>query len=153
MKHIQLNNEYSAIVEDSDYEELIKYSWFAHKVGDKIYARNTKMAYMHRLITNASETAIVDHIDGNGLNNTKGNLRCCNKSQNGANRKGPNKNSRSKYLGVCLFKQTNKWQARVQKDGKYYHVGYFKNEDDAALAYNRKAKELFGEYAYENKVA
>jgi hypothetical protein len=153
MKCIQLNNGYSATVDESDYDELMKYSWFAHIVGDKIYARNTKMTYMHRLITNAHESAVVDHRDNNGLNNTKDNLRCCNKSQNGANRKGPNKNSRSKYLGVCLFTQTNRWQARVQKDGKYYHVGYFKSEDEAALAYNKKAKELFGEFAYENKVA
>lgn len=155
MKKIKLYNGRVAFVDDEDAELVRGYKWLIHKAGKTEYARSmgTTMVYMHRLILNLSDPNIlVDHIDHNGLNNTKSNLRLCNKSLNGANRTAANKNSSSRHLGVYWFKQTKRWGVSVWKNRIRYHVGYFKSEDDAALAYNKKAIELHGDFAHINRI-
>lgn len=108
---------------------------------------------MHRLILGLTDPKIeADHIDHDGLNNQRSNLRATTKRQNRYNSR-KDSNSLSKYRGLRLTsrkwrgKNYRYWQARIMKDGISYHLGLFKNEEEAARAYDVKAKELFGEYA------
>ena len=93
----------------------------------------------------------VDHINHNGLDNRKENLREVTQAQNQRNRRS-NKNSSSQYKGVSWFKRDKKWHAQIKHKGKGIHLGYFTCEHQAALAYNKKALELWGEYALLNEV-
>jgi hypothetical protein len=116
----------------------------------------TKKIRIHRLVANefleaSHEIKMVDHIDRNRLNNYVTNLRYVTVQQNQMNRT-KRSNTSSKYKGVIFKKQCNKWQSRVQYDGKRISLGYFDNEQEAARAYNAKAMELFGEYANLNIV-
>lgn len=87
----------------------------------------------------------IDHIDGNGLNNTYSNLRFVTSAQNHMNMRS--KRGTSRFKGVYWCKQTNKWKGQLIKDGRKYYLGLFENEIDAASAYDTKAIEMFGEYA------
>ena len=106
---------------------------------------------MHRLITNAPKGLMVDHINHNGLDNRRKNLRLCTVSQNNRNRRPitrPNKGS--KYKGVTFDKKRNLFKAEIQHNKKKYFLGRFKSQIKAAQAYDKKARELFGEFAYLN---
>jgi len=145
-----------AIVDAEDYPRLARYKWHCSMDGHTFYAytfRRTKgkkkRVFMHRQIMNAPKGRLVDHIDGNGLNNRKSNLRLCSAAQNARNKR-PAPNCYSKYKGVTWHKHHKKWYVRICKSGKSTHLGCFDNEIDAALAYDRKAAELFKEYAYLN---
>lgn len=111
-----------------------------------------KTMKLHRLIMGCKpgDGQIVDHIDGNGLNNQDENLRFVTKSENNMNVKRLRKDNTSGYKGVT--KRGDKWCAQINKDGKQIHIGCFKTKRDAALAYNRVAKELYGDIAFENPI-
>lgn len=94
----------------------------------------------------------IDHIDGNGLNNQQANLRFATRSQNMANKR-VKRNGSSKFKGVCWDKAMGKWKACAQKDHTQFHLGYFIKEKDAAIAYNKAAIKIHGEFARLNKVA
>jgi len=101
---------------------------------------------MHREVLKVKDNEMIDHINGNGLDNRKENLRLATRSQNMQNSKKRKKTS-SKYKGVGWSKKTKKWRARIWTvSGKCIHIGYFVSELDAAKAYDEKAKELFGSY-------
>lgn len=150
-----------------DYALIKDYCWVVHKeyrkksndelVGVGYYVtgkdKNNKTIRLHRLIKNVLDdpTILVDHIDHNGCNNRKSNLRICNMHENARNVK-PRKNTSSQYKGVCYEKATGKWVATIHKDKITYKLGRFLNEEEAAIAYNNAAKELFGEYAYLNEI-
>lgn len=158
-KHIKLSQGYLAIVDDEDYDLISNYNWYARVTKNSVYAVsniNKTTVQMHRFILNAGKEFMVDHIDRNGLNNTKINLRIASRSQNLMNSKKPKNGKTSKYKGVCLNKQTpnNKkcWRAEIRINRKSHFIGYFYNEKDAAIAYNKKAKELFGDFARLNKI-
>jgi len=150
MKEIQLiNNKGIALVDDSDFEWLNKYSWY-NNVG---YARsfsniNNKIIrkYMHHFLINKIKGYEIDHIDGNRLNNQKENLRLVTRSQNNMNNSKRN-NTSSKFKGVYFDKERNKWSVEIHLNNKKIFLGRFKSEIDAAKVYNEKAKELFKEYA------
>jgi hypothetical protein len=95
---------------------------------------------------NAPAHLVCDHIDHNGLNNTKRNLRLCTKQQNAINQR-PRKDGSSKYKGVCWHKRNKKWQARIHHSGRYYHLGTFKSQRAAALAYDSAARKYHGDFA------
>ena len=134
-------------LEDSD---LLEYKWclMAHR-----YAGNRKHPYMHRLILsrmlNRSLTAreIVDHIDGDGLNNRRCNLRLANNSLNGANRPA-NSNNTTGMKGVV--RSYKKWEAQIRVNGEIIKLGTFSEIKDAARAYNEAAIKYFGEFAHIN---
>ena len=93
----------------------------------------------------------VDHIDRDKTNNAVYNLRYTTKSQNQMNKsKGTSRQYASHYKGVSKHK--GRWQARVRFQGKDYHIGYYDNDEEAAVAYNKKALELAGEHAYANHI-
>lgn len=152
VRFIPLTQGKFAIVDADDYEWLAKYKWNCQNNKGGFYAFRSeghKMIAMHREIIRAPEGLLVDHIDGNGLNNRKSNLRLCTHSQNTYNRR-PNRNCSSRYKGISFHKMSKKWEVAICCKGKREHLGRFDDEVKAALAYDRKAKQLFGEFAYLN---
>jgi len=147
MKRIPLTHGYFALVDDDDYEELSKHKWHYHegyacRNSDLINGRR-KTLRMHREIIHAPQGIGTDHIDGNKLNNQKSNLRTATQSQNNANTSA--RNNTSKYKGVSI--RNNHWRSQIRFNGKTKSLGTYRTEEEAAKAYDVKAKELFGEYA------
>ncbi len=152
-KRIKLSCGKWAIVDAADYEQLSEYRWCALEKGRSWYAktlnRNGTILSMHRLILNAPKGLFVDHINHNGLDNRRENLRLCTHLENLRNAR-PSTGGSSKYKGVSWEKAKKRFRAKINHNRKGIHLGYFKNEIDAAKAYDKKAKELFGEFAYLN---
>ena len=148
-RRIPLTKGKFAIVDADDYYRLTKYKWHAARGVNTSYAAANwrgKGVIMHRVIMGAPDHLVVDHIDHNGLNNTKANLRLCTTSQNNRNCV-PKKGTTSRYKGVVWNKERKKWRAAITFNKKAQLLGDFENEIDAAKAYDRKAAELFGEFA------
>jgi hypothetical protein len=154
------DGEFEILYDDEDYEKVSKYNWFIDKhKGDSFYVRafiykNGKCSCLriHRLITNCTKDKMVDHINGDTLDNRKCNLRVCSNQENSMNSKSY-KNSSSNFKGVTWHKKANKWAASIMKDYKTIYLGLFENEMDAALVYNGAAKYLFKEFACLNGVS
>lgn len=145
-----------SIIDDDDYDLIAKYSWSIDSNGyarHNLYIQNQKYKRItiHRLVMNAKINQQIDHINGNKLDNRKHNLRFCDKYQNAMNCK-IHKHNTSGYKGVCWHKQSKKWRAYIVINDKQLSLGLFNNKKQAANAYNKKAKELFGEFARTNKV-
>lgn len=145
---------HTVLVDNEDYDEVMKYKWCVDcRSANLIYARRTvynengkrTVQRIHQLILNVPKGMEVDHIDGNGLNNAKRNLRICSHNQNGKNTT-KYKNNISGFKGVSWQKGSNKYSAQIRIDKKKIHLGYFVSAEDASKAYNKKAKELFGEF-------
>ena len=149
VRRIPLTRGKFAIVDAEDYYQLIQYKWQAMAANNTFYATGRaadKPTKMHRFIMNAPPHLVVDHIDHNGLNNAKTNLRLCTHAQNTRNAM-PNRGTTSKYKGVCWRKKEKQWIASIQLNRKIYHLGCFENEIDAAKAYDKKAKDLHSRFA------
>jgi hypothetical protein len=155
MKTISLTQDKFALVDDEDYEWLSKFNWCVHKVNGNNYVAmrgyfpepngKEKTLLMHRSIMNPPKNMQVDHIDHNSLNNQKANLRICTHRDNQRNRRP--RGGTSKYMGVCYYKQTGKFCASIRPNNKTIHLGYFTNEEDAAIVYDEAAKKYYGEFA------
>ena len=146
-KLIPLTRGAFAKVDNEDFEKVKDINWSLYGRG---YACGNK-AVLHRLIMNNPKGFDVDHINHDKLDNRKFNLRICTRRENNINRKTLSILTKtSLYKGVCWDKSRNKWRANVGYNGKKIHLGRFENELEAAKAYDNKAKELFGEYAYLN---
>ena len=146
---IPLTRDRFAIVDAEDYEELNEYTWHIRRAQRTEYAgtnEGKKYILMHRLLLGAPAGVVVDHRDGNGLNNRKSNLRLCSHQENMYNQR-PRLGTTSRFKGVHLIKKTKKYAAKIQKDGKRYCLGSFDDEIEAAVVYDIKAMELFGEFA------
>jgi hypothetical protein len=149
MKEIKLTQGKVALVDDEDYEYLNQFKWYAHKKPCTFYAersvgnrKNRTLVRMHRVIMNTHDNMQVDHIDHNGLNNQKCNLRNCTASQNRMNKRPFGK---SIYKGVGF--NEGLIQARIRINNKQIHLGYFKSEELAAKSYDIAAKKYHGEFA------
>ena len=94
---------------------------------------------------------VLDHIDRDQTNNAVKNLRACSRSENNYNSR-PRKNKKSRYKGVCWNGKTSRWVVKIKANKKAHYVGVFRCEHEAACAYNKKALELHGEFAYLNEV-
>ncbi|KKL19433.1 hypothetical protein LCGC14_2465540 [marine sediment metagenome] len=158
MKRIPLTQGKFAIVDDEDYERLIQYDWYVHKGRHTYYARRSvkedgkwKVRCMHSDIINVPTGFQADHKNRKGYDNRKCNLRICTHAQNIQNSK-LNKTSKysSRYKGVSWFKITKKWRAYIKKNNVFTSLGYYSNEIDAAKAYDKAARGLFGEFACTN---
>jgi hypothetical protein len=154
MKEIQLTQGQVALVDDDDFESVNKYKWYAYydKRWDVYYAQrkeNKKTIRMHRVIFGITNSKVhIDHIDHNGTNNQRYNLRICLGSENQINRR--KWAGSSKYKGVCFFRRDLKWFAYITSEGQQIHLGSFDNEIDAAFAYDNASKRLHGKCALLN---
>ena len=149
VERIPLGDGLFALVDAADYKQISKYRWYATRRGSNTYAmcfKNGRPAYMHRMIMRPRRGYIVDHKDGNGLNNCRDNLRVCTRRQNQANRRS--RHGSSRFVGV--YRHKDKWVAEIRSHGRYFYLGLFDDEVEAAKARDRKAWELNGEFAYLN---
>ena len=158
MKRIPLTRGKYAIVDDADYEWLNQWKWHSLKGNSTWYVSRSKRKgnkvknyLMHREILRTPKEKVSDHINGDGLDNRRSNLRICTQAQNSMN-KNSSRNTSSKFKGVTFHKQTGKWQSQIETEGKMYYLGYYDDERRAALEYNKKAKEFFGEFAKLNEL-
>ena len=160
--------ELEVLIDDEDLESVQEHTWHVIKAHNGKFYVNTHVKHpdggiyesgydkgrpkrtllqLHRFIAKAPKGKVVDHINGNTLDNRKENLRIVTHKQNSMNqmktRTHKGKPTSSKYRGVSFVERRNRWIARCSG----HHVGYFKEENAAAEAYDKKAKELFGEYA------
>lgn len=156
MREIKLTQGKVAIVDDEDFDRLNKFKWYTIKRQNIYYAERaiwvagkSKKHIMHQMILEPRPGYETDHIDGNGLNNQKENLRYATHQQNISNQRKHSRTS-SRFKGVCWHKKAKKWMAHITKDGIFLYLGLFMGEIDAALVYDKAAKIYFGEFARTN---
>ena len=159
MKEIPLTQGKIALVDDVDYEQLAKHRWYSNKReypnSSRWYAQRNakhtdavngrKIVYMHQAIMGVKNNLEIDHINGDGLDNRRANLRFCSHSENMANQRKTR--GSSIYKGVSWHKAARKWSAKIKQSGHKMHIGYFDAEEEAARAYDARASELYGEHA------
>lgn len=161
MRRIPLSQGRYALVDDADYHQLCIHKWRVQPERSTFYARRdiriNKRNYkvrMHRIILGLvyRDGKQTDHIDGDGLNNQRTNLRICSTAENQHNQRIRTVGS-SQYKGVCWHKRDQRWRAQIKLEGTSKCLGSFDSEVEAALAYNWAAKEHYREYARLNEVA
>lgn len=161
MKKIPLTQGKFALVDDEDYERLSFFQWFAFKPKNSetnlYYARrNTefgeprKCVHMHRAVLGISELDMdIDHIDNNGLNNQKYNLRYTTQAGNSANIK-MRRTNKSGFKGVCWSNKSKRWACSITTQGKQLWLGYYDTPEEAARVFDRAALKYHGEFARPN---
>jgi hypothetical protein len=152
-KFITLTNGGKAIIDDEDFERVSKFSWECHKPRNTSYARfrfrsegKQKCVYLHRFIAGVKVGIQIDHINHDGLNCQKSNLRIATCSENLQNARKRKTLTSSKFKGVSWHKQRSKWRVTIG----HKHIGVFLKEMDAAKAYDAAAKSAFGQFACTN---
>lgn len=162
LRTIELTQGFVTTVDDEDYERLNSYKWCVHNASKE----NTQYAIrksrkseggkrsnirMHSFIMNCPLGMVVDHIDGNGLNNQRSNLRLATTAENSRNSRISKRNT-SGYKGVYFHSRDKKWIARIKVNVKYKVICYTKNVIEAAIAYNKAALEYYGQFASLNVI-
>lgn len=148
---IEISPDYSVQVDDDLLEELSKHRWRLHKGKHTHYAVSTRGLMMHRLVIQATKGVLVDHINGDGLDNRRANLRLCSNAQNMMNaRKIAGRSSR--FKGVSWNKDRNQWYSTIEKGGKRTFLGGYREETRAAKQYDRAARLMFGRFAKTNEM-
>jgi hypothetical protein len=160
MKLILLTKGLFTKVDDEDFDTLNKFKWQAtnhnnnktlyikHYASRKVYINKKYVViYMHRLLMKTPAGMLTDHIDNDSLNNQKCNLRICSKGENQRNSNRPITNT-SGYKGVYFHQ--NKYMAAISLNNRFKYIGIFDTPLDAALAYDNKAREIYGEFARPN---
>lgn len=137
---------------DCHYDKVKDWRWSALKQGRKrvnyraVRMGERRLILMHRFIMDCPDGMVVDHINGNPMDNRCKNLRICTQAQNSLNNHGAKTNSKSGHKGVYWHKAANKWCSEVVSNKKKYYLGLFKNKLDAVEAYNNKAEELHKQF-------
>lgn len=165
MKKILLTQSKTAIVDDEDFEYLSNnFKWIACKKRDAWYVKahlhskyygeannKSRHVYMHRILLNAKNNEQVDHINGDGLDNRRENLRICDNAQNHWN-VGKQKNNKSGFKGVSFCKLTNSWKVRIHIRNKEKWLGRYKDINEAVKIYNEAVMKYYGEFGRVNIV-
>lgn len=149
---IELTQGCSAIVDAADYEWLMQWKWCVNHHKHTTYAKRGAAGatvMMHRFILSATKGITVDHINHNGLDNRRANLRLATYSENLRNTRSVFGSS-SKYLGVSFDKTRGKWRANIMLGGTKKQIGRFDREADAAAAYDEAAIRHYGAFANPN---
>ena len=148
------HGRHAVLIDDEDAAKVLSCQWCLSKKGNYFYAINRKEnIYLHRLVAGDHAGKVVDHINGNSLDNRKANLRECLHKENMRNRRGRNKNSTSGIKGVFWIKNAKKWRAQIKVNRVVIYLGYFTDKIKAATAYNDAAKKYHGEFASYNEAA
>lgn len=151
MPEIELGHGLKSLIDEEDMIEVAKYKWCAFGTERHRYAQgrvNGKTISLHRFLMKVSDSKVlVDHINGNGLDNRKSNMRLTNKAGNARNISKPHK-----YKGIWFHKKNKNWCADIKVNYKKIGLGSFKDEKDAAHAYNEAALKYFGEFANLNNI-
>jgi hypothetical protein len=150
VKHVPLNNGKYALVDDQDALLVSSFTWTCLKTRGKEYAVTTvedKTIYMHRLIMQPPDYLQVDHINGDGLDNRRTNLREATGSQNQGNTNKTSRSTYSRYKGVTWCKRNGKWYASITYQRKKRSLGYHTTEEGAARAYDAAAFAQWGPFA------
>ena len=156
MKKIKLTQNKYALVDDIDFGWLNKFKWYAEK-GDRnksYYAYRNRSAKetgscrakMHREILKTPKGMETDHIDGDGLNNQRKNLRICSGPENKRNVGLTTKNT-SGLKGVSFYKRNKKWRAKICVNNKHFHLGYFESKIEAYEVYCKACIRYHGKFA------
>lgn len=155
MKKLPLSQGLFSVVNNEDWERLSTFKWCATKNGTKWYAKRRAVVdgkqtsvYLHKEVLRIKDsTVLVDHKDGDGLNNRRRNLRISTKSANAWNSR-PQAGSSSKYKGVSLTANVSasgrKWHSYAKFDGRKVNLGYFYTEIEAAKAYDKAVRSRIG---------
>jgi HNH endonuclease len=148
---IPLTKEMFALVDAADYPRLLLIQWQLHRFSGKSYARGRlpgsgPLVYLHRYIMGPPENTAVDHIDGNGLNCTRSNMRICTHAQNMRNIRSKRKGLK----GVSYDKRYCSFYASIRVDRKKIHIGTFDTGEEAGRAYDHAARKVYGEFASYN---
>lgn len=150
-KRVPLTRGFETTVSDRDFERVTARKWYAHRYGNgQTYAaRKAKgaggLTLLHRWLVDAPKGAVVDHVDGNPLNNQRRNLRVCTQQENTWNRVA-SKRSASGVKGVSQCARTGKWRAFIRRDRKNVALGTFDSIEKAAAAYQAAAESAFGKF-------
>lgn len=159
MKTIPLTRGHVALVDDEDFEMLSKWTWCIGQAGTGYYAKAyngggaaaQRFAYMHRIIMDLvpGDGVEVDHINHDGLDNRRRNLRVCSHKENARNVSIGRANT-SGFKGVSWDRSRNKWGASIKVDGRKLHLGRFACLRDAVREYDSAAVRFFGPFAKTN---
>ena len=154
MRTIRLTKGYVTKLDSADFILFGKLKWSASVCkGGLVYAKTgggSKRKILHRLILDAKDGQIVDHVNGDTLDNRRANLRLVTKWQSNTNQGKHGKGTSSIYKGVTTYGK--KWGVHIRSEGKNIHLGLYDTEKDAALAYNVAAQFMHGQWARYNRV-
>ncbi len=153
---IPLTRGKAATIDSDDYLRVAGYQWRANKArGGHIYYAMANLprregrrscVLLHRIVANAPDEVEIDHIDGDGLNCRRNNLRRATRQQNACNRRR-RRNFASRFKGVLRAETRNRWIAKIRANNRAYYLGTFDSQEEAARAYSDAAIELHGEFA------
>lgn len=155
MKEIPLTRGMVALVDDEDYEMLAQYRWCVKACGSRLFYAVRALAgnggkqhvVMHRVLLNPLPGFDVDHVDGNGLNNQRSNMRVATRQQNIANKRISSRNT-SGFKGVSLHRASGKWQVFLRiPNGKNKNLGNYETREEAARVYDDAARKWNGQFA------